>query len=251
MKRACVILIAGIVLIAAGSILYSSAASSVDFTDPMAYVVCAGILLSVIGISMLLDSRKKKTDARSKLRRLAMAGLFAALSYIGFQFFRIDIPVGAEGRTAVHLGNAFVVLGGLFLGGSSGGLSGAIGLTLADLTAGYVTSMPKTFLIKFVIGTLAGVLAERVFRLPAQKTRKARVRCSALASGIALVSNIVLDPLLGYLYKRFLFGIPQDAAAILARVDALATSINTAISFIIVMLVYNAVRPALEKSHLM
>ena len=52
------------------------------------------------------------SKSRAFTRTLAQAALMAALSYIGFQFFRIDIPVG-DGRTAVHMGNAFVVLGGL------------------------------------------------------------------------------------------------------------------------------------------
>ena len=47
---------------------------------------------------------------------LAMAALFAALCYIGFSYFRIDIPVGTE-KTAFHLGNVFCVLAALFIGG--------------------------------------------------------------------------------------------------------------------------------------
>ena len=76
---------------------------------------------------------------KSSSLRLTQAAMIAALAYIGFQFLRIDIPVGPE-RTAFHLGNTFVVLGALMLGGGWGGAAGAIGLTLADLTSGYVTS---------------------------------------------------------------------------------------------------------------
>ena len=45
---------------------------------------------------------------------IIFALLIAALAYVGFQFLRVDIPVGTE-RTAIHLGNAFVVLGALLL----------------------------------------------------------------------------------------------------------------------------------------
>ena len=51
-----------------------------------------------------------------KILTLTQCALIAALAYVGFQFLRIDIPVGTE-RTAIHLGNAFVVLGALLLGG--------------------------------------------------------------------------------------------------------------------------------------
>lgn len=252
MKRILVFLILGVLLLLTGSIFYASESASVDFTDPMAYVICAGILCVVIGVVLFLErGRKKKTDAHSDMRRLAIASLMTALCYIGFQLFRIDIPVGPDGKTAVHLGNAFVVLGALFLGSGLSGLPGAIGLTLADLTSGYVTSMPKTFLIKFVIGALAGFLADRVFKLSMPLTRRARLRRSAGAAGIALAANVVLDPLLGYLYKRYLFGIPQDAAAALAKIGAFATLVNAGISFLLVMLVYNAVYPVLEQNRLL
>jgi uncharacterized membrane protein len=67
----------------------------------------------------------------------------AALCYIGFTFFKIDIPVGPE-KTAFHFGNVFCVLAALLIGGYWGGLAGAVGMTLADLTTSYVTSAPKT-----------------------------------------------------------------------------------------------------------
>ena len=54
-------------------------------------------------------------------KRLALAGFMAALCYIGFAFFKIDIPVGTE-KTAFHLGNVFCVLAALLLGGYLGGL---------------------------------------------------------------------------------------------------------------------------------
>ena len=75
------------------------------------------------------------------IKRIALTGLMAALCYIGFALFKIDIPVGAD-KTAFHFGNVFCVLGALLLGGPWGGLAGAIGMTIADLTTGYVTSAP-------------------------------------------------------------------------------------------------------------
>ena len=87
-----------------------------------------------------------------KILTLTQCALIAALAYVGFQFLRIDIPVGTE-RTAIHLGNTFVVIGALLLGGW-GGFAGAMGLTMADLTSGYITSAPKTFLLKLAIGLI-------------------------------------------------------------------------------------------------
>ena len=64
---------------------------------------------------------------QSSVQNLALTALMAALCYIGFTFFKINIPVG-EGSTAIHFGNTFCVLAALMLGGVQGGLAGAIGM---------------------------------------------------------------------------------------------------------------------------
>ena len=99
-----------------------------------------------------------------KLRKMVMAALFAALCYIGFTYFKIDIPVGTE-KTAFHLGNVFCVLAALLIGGFWGGMAGAVGMTIADLTTAYVTSAPKTFVLKLCIGLIVGLVAHKVFHL--------------------------------------------------------------------------------------
>ena len=107
-----------------------------------------------------------------KILQLTQCALIAALAYVGFQFLRIDIPVGTE-RTAIHLGNTFVVIGALLLGGW-GGFAGAMGLTMADLTSGYITSAPKTFLLKLAIGLITTLLpggSSTLRRSPASRLR--------------------------------------------------------------------------------
>ena len=86
--------------------------------------------------------------------KIVLAGLIGALAYVTFAFLRIDIPIGTS-STAIHLGNAIVVLGALLIGGVYGGVGGAIGLSISDLfSAKDVTSAPKTFLMKFLIGKI-------------------------------------------------------------------------------------------------
>ena len=46
----------------------------------------------------------------------------------------------------------------LLIGGVYGGAAGAIGMTIADLTdPAYISSAPKTFVLKFIIGLVAGI----------------------------------------------------------------------------------------------
>ena len=57
----------------------------------------------------------------------------AALAYVSFTFLQIKIPTPG-GTTSFHLGNTFCVLAALLLGGLPGGIAGAIGMGIGDLT---------------------------------------------------------------------------------------------------------------------
>lgn len=181
--------------------------------------------------------------------KLAQAGLMAALCYIGFALFKIDIPVGPE-KTAFHLGNVFCVLGALLLGGPLGGLAGAVGMTIADLTTGYVTSAPKTFFLKLCIGLIVGLVAHKVFKLSHNHSGKYVIGVTVLASAAGMVFNIFADPIVGYFYKTYLLGVPQDLSKALAKISALTTSVNAFVAVVTASIFYIALRPALKKAGL-
>ena len=182
---------------------------------------------------------------------VAMAALFAALCYIGFSYFRIDIPVGTE-KTAFHLGNVFCVLAALFIGGFWGGMSGAVGMTIADLTTGYVTSAPKTFLLKLCIGLVAGFVAHKVFHISKEDARKVSLPIATVLSCAAgMAFNVVADPVVGYFYKTYLLGIPQEAAAIWAKMGAVTTLVNAVVAVVVASIFYLALRPALKHAKLL
>ena len=181
-----------------------------------------------------------------RILQLTQCALIAALAYVGFQFLRIDIPVGTE-RTAIHLGNTFVVVGALLLGGW-GGFAGALGLTMADLTSGYVTSAPKTFLLKLVIGLIATLISRKIFHIEKEPGVKAQAKIALFSAIAALGLNVVLDPLFGYFYKTYIFGIPQDLSAALAKIDSAATLVNTVVSTVLVFILWPALYTALAKT---
>ena len=183
---------------------------------------------------------------RKRTLKIVQCALIAALSYIGFQLLRIDIPVGTE-RTAIHLGNTFVVLGSLLLGGW-GGFAGAMGLTVADLTSGYVTSAPKTFILKLVIGLLATLVSRKFFAIETERNVKAQTKIAAVAAAVSLGVNVVLDPLFGYFYKAYIFGIPQDLSATLSKIGSVTTLVNAVVSTILVFVLWPALYSALSKS---
>ena len=186
---------------------------------------------------------------KADVKKLAQAGLLAALCYIGFAFFKIDIPVGPE-KTAFHLGNVFCVLAALLLGGYWGGLAGAIGMTIADLTTAYVTSAPKTFLLKLCIGLIVGLVAHKIFDLSKEHSAKYVTGVTILASACGMVFNVVADPLVGYFYKMYLLGVPQDISKALAKISTVTTGVNAIVAVICASVFYLALRPALKKAGL-
>ena len=181
-----------------------------------------------------------------RILQLTQCALIAALAYVGFQFLRIDIPVGTE-RTAIHLGNTFVVLGALLLGGW-GGFAGALGLTMADLTSGYLTSAPKTFLLKLVIGLIATLVSRKLFHIEKEPGVKGQAKIALLSSAAALGVNVFLDPLFGYFYKAYIFGIPQDLSAALAKIGSATTLVNAVASTLLVFILWPSLYTALAKT---
>ena len=185
------------------------------------------------------------------LRKLCMAALFAALCYIGFTYCKIDIPVGTE-KTAFHLGNVFCVLAALFLGGLWGGMAGAVGMTIADLTTAYVTSAPKTFVLKLCIGLITGLIAHKIFHLSREDKRKIPLPVATVISCAGgMLFNVVADPVVGYFYKTYILGVPQNAAAIWAKMGAVTTAVNAVVAVIAATVFYLALRPALKRSNLL
>ena len=81
-----------------------------------------------------------------KVWKIAMTGVFAALSYVVFTFLQFKIWLPGGDATSIHFGNAVCVLGALILGGVYGGIGGAIGMTIGetDLQMGTACSHRRT-----------------------------------------------------------------------------------------------------------
>lgn len=181
--------------------------------------------------------------------KLAQTAIFAALCYVSFTFLQIKIPVPGGDATSLHIGNAFCVLAALILGGGYGGLAGAVGMTIADiLDPVYILGAPKTFVLKFAIGLIVGLVAHRVARINESTDKKYVFKWSILASAAGLGFNVIADPVVGYFYKQYILGQPQQMAEVLAKVNGIATLINAVVSMFLVGLLYNTVRPALLRS---
>ena len=135
------------------------------------------------------------------------------------------------------------------LGGYWGGLAGAIGMTIGDLfDPVYVVYAPKTFILKFCIGLITGLIAHKLAHVSTETDTKKVYKWSFIAAVGGLLFNVIFDPLIGYFYKLAILGKP--AAEVTLAWNVASTSINAVTSTIVAVLVYNALRPALKKSGL-
>lgn len=187
-------------------------------------------------------------DKTFSTRKIAMIGIFAALSYIGFQFLRIDVPVGAQ-KTAFHMGNVFVMVGAVLLGGLPGGLAGALGMTIADMTSGYMTAAPATFILKLGIGLVVGLVA-RMVRLKSEEDRTKRLLKLIVSTGAGAVFNIIADPFVRYLFNLYIYKIQGDIAAKLAAMSSITTIVNAVLAIVVSVIVCEALRPSLKNMNL-
>ena len=184
--------------------------------------------------------------------KLAQTALLAALCFVSFTFLQIKIPMPGGDATSLHIGNAFCVLAALLLGGVYGGLAGAIGMTIADiLDPIYIVGAPKTFILKFCIGLIVGLVAHRIAKINESTDKKYVFRWSLIASIAGLGFNVIADPLVGYFYKQYILGQPQQMAEVLAKWSTATTFVNAVVSTVLVAVLYNVLRQVLLKSGLL
>lgn len=199
-----------------------------------------------------MEARRRVHAGENEQERLlkgVFAGVFAALTFVVFTYLSIRIPTPGGGQVSVHLGNALVVLGALLLGGFYGGAAGALGLAIADLLdPAYIVEAPITFLIKFSIGLIVGLIAHRIGHITRENDKKKVMLWVLLSSAAGLGFNAVFDPLLRYGYKILILGRPM--AEVSFAVNFAVTLINSVVSLILVAALYWALRVPLRKAGL-
>lgn len=187
-----------------------------------------------------------------RTKKLIQTALLAALCFVSFTFLQIKIPLPGGDASSLHIGNAFCVLASLLLGGLYGGLAGAIGMTIADiLDPVYIIVAPKTFLLKLCIGLITGLIAHNYAKISESNDKKYIFKWSIIAAVGGLAFNVVADPVVGYFYKQYILGQPQEAASISAKLSTVTTFVNSVVSVILVAFIYNVLRPILKNSGLL
>ena len=76
----------------------------------------------------------------------------------------------------------------------------------------YITGAPKTFVLKLCIGLIVGLVAHRIAKINESTDKKYIFRWSMIASVAGLGFNVIADPIVGYFYKQYIMGQPQQMA---------------------------------------
>jgi len=208
------------------------------------------LLLAVVIVVILFGSVLYKRTFTTK--ELALTGVMAALSLVAYLFFRVPYAEKLDDEIARLRRHPFTALTALLLDGVSGGLAGAIGLALADILAGDPGYAVTTFVLKFIIGITCGAVAHKVFKLrDLDRHSKGYLLKVIVAGGSGLLLNVITDPFLGYFRNIYIFGQEYTVAQALSKIAGGVTFVNSVASTICVVILYLALRPALERAGLL
>ena len=206
------------------------------------------LLLFVVAALALLIAALTKT--KFTVQKISIIGIMAALSFVAYEFFRIPNVFGTG--SSFHLGNTFTALTAMLLDGVSGGLAGAIGLALADSLAGDPGYAVTTFVLKFIIGITCGAVAHKAFKLRDLDKHSSGYLVKVIVSaGSGLLLNVLTDPFLGYFRNVYIFGQEYTVAQALTKIAGGVTFVNSVASTVCAVILYLALRPALERAGLL
>ena len=140
---------------------------------------------------------------RSKIKKIILAALMAALVYVATTIITIPSPL----KGYLNLGDCMVLLAGWMLPMGYGLLAAGLGSALADVGAGYIPYAPATFLIKGLMAVIVylcyKLLSKRIGKFPAQL--------------IGAVLAEILMVLGYYVFEGFLYGFIPAAVNIPAN----------------------------------
>ncbi|KYC47761.1 MAG: hypothetical protein AMQ74_01652 [Candidatus Methanofastidiosum methylothiophilum] len=87
---------------------------------------------------------------------IGIVAVFSALAFVATRF--IQIPILQTGGY-LNFGEAIIYIAAIFFGPTVGGMVGAIGPALADITSPYAAFAPFTFIIKGLEGFIVGKIS--------------------------------------------------------------------------------------------
>ena len=160
-----------------------------------------------------------------KVKNLTLMALFTALVVIGSRIY-----VGSHDSFRFHLGNSMCLLAAFLMPPLHAGLAAGVGSMLFDIL--FYTSGPAcliTFVTKFVMGYVAGIVFE--------KTKNA-----ILAGTIGEVAYIILYALKTYVERRFILSMALEVVMPLLVTKIGASVVNAIAAIVVSSILYNILK---------
>lgn len=182
------------------------------------------------------------------ITKLTLSAMLAAVAFICFSYLRIEVPMWGGMTGKIYIGHAFIILSAFLFGAKYGGLTGAVGLSLADILAGYVLSAPPTFVSKFLLGLTASIMANQVFNLNNITNKKNLCIFSMIAGIAACIINVITEPIIRYIFKVYIMGYPEQIAYLSAINCAISMAVSAIPSIILATFLYVTFRSTVLKN---
>ena len=175
------------------------------------------------------------------IQEITLIGLMAAMVYVASAFLQIPIPT-VIGNTRIHMGNVMCLLSGLILGPVWGGMAAGIGSAFFDLTnPAYITSAPFTFIFKFLMAWVCGILYKK------WKNCGKTVLYSAIAGAAGAITYVILYLSKNFIEDYILFKLPLQGVMVDIGQKGIVSLANGIIAVIVAVPLSLAIRPAVMK----
>jgi uncharacterized membrane protein len=162
------------------------------------------------------------SSTSSNIRDIVQMGLLSALTFVAA--WAIHIPYGNGG--VIHLGDSMIFLTAVVFGRRYAAVSGAIGMTMFDILSGFSVWAPYTFVIKAVMGLIAGGLA---FQGGSRGSSVVKNSAGMLLAGIWMIFGYyIAEAIITWNITQPIFSIPGNVIQVGAGM-AIAFVIITAI----------------------
>lgn len=171
------------------------------------------------------------------IREITLIGIMSAAVYVSSAFLQIPIPT-AIGSTRLHMGNVMCLLSGMILGAVPGGMAAGIGSMFFDLTnPAYITSAPFTFVFKFAMAWLCGVI---IAKCPIKFRFMVGAALGAFLYVILYIGKSFIE-------NRYVLGLPFEAVILTVAQKGVVSSINAIVSVIVAVPLGRALLPHIKK----
>ncbi len=166
-------------------------------------------------------------------KKITLIGMMAAVVCV-VTYFRFPLL-----GSMVHFANTMCLLAGLLFGPLCGGIAAGLGSAIYDIIAGYGAETVITFINKFAMGWVAGMLARKV-----SIAMKPRVILSCVLGAFAYMFLYLFKT---WVFELFVFGLAQEAVWIKILEKIPASLINACLASVAGPIIYFAICPSLRR----